>query len=424
MLSREDNDLLTRSGPGTLMGALMRRYWIPFLLSCELPEPDSPPVRATLLGEKLVAFRDTEGRVGLLSEHCAHRGASLFFGRNEECGLRCVYHGWKYDVEGHCVDMPNEPLESNFRDKVRQIAYPCRERGGIVWTYMGPPDLQPALPEFEFVTVPEDYRCTTKRLQECNWLQALEGGLDSSHISFLHRGNYSDDLGDIYYGDPAPKFSVTARDYGLLVAARRNTASEGEYNWRLTPWVMPWYMMIPYPDGQAYGGHCWVPIDDETCWAWTFSWRSERPVSPEERQLWESGVHIHSKLLPGSFRPEANKDNDYLIDRELQRSRRSFTGIFGSGPQDAAVQEGMGPIYDRTQEHLGASDAGVIATRRHLLKALRDPSLALGLDPASHHVHAVDVNLPREADFAQAAPARVRAPPPPASAGRAGPGEG
>jgi phthalate 4,5-dioxygenase oxygenase subunit len=409
MLSPSDNASLTQAGPGTPMGALMRRYWVPFLLSSELPEPDCPPIRTTLLGERLIAFRDTSGQVGLLGQHCPHRGASLFFGRNEECGLRCVYHGWKFDVTGRCVDMPNEPPESTFKDKVRAIAYPCRERGGIVWAYMGPPELQPGLPEFEFLTVPEDRRYTTKRLQECNWLQSLEGGLDSSHIAFLHRGNYSDELGDIYYGDPAPKFFVVGREYGLLVAARRNTAA-GEYNWRLTPWIMPWYMLIPYPEGQAFGGHCWIPIDDESCWTWTFSWRADRPISQQERELWDSGVHIHSKLIQGTFRPEANKDNDYLIDRQLQRSRQSFTGIYGSGPQDAAVQESMGPIYDRSQEHLGASDAGIIAMRRHLLKAQRDPGLILGLDPASHHVRAVDMNLPPEVDFVEGASGKMRVP--------------
>src|SRR5579883_688599 len=407
MLSPADNALLTQCGPGTPMGALMRRYWVPFLLSSELPERDCPPVRVTLLGEKLVAYRDSNGQVGLLDNHCPHRGASLFFGRNEECGLRCVYHGWKFDLTGRCMDMPNEPPESNFKDKVRVKAYPCRERAGIVWAYMGPAELQPGLPEFEFLTVPEDHRYVTKRIQECNWLQALEGGLDSSHIAFLHRGNYSDELGDIYYGDPAPKFFVVPADYGLLIAARRNTSGE-QYNWRNTPWMMPWYMLIPYPDGQPFGGHSWVPIDDHTCWNWTFSWRADRPVNAQEVALWDSGAHIHSKLIPGTFMPEANASNDYLIDREVQRSKRSFTGIYGSGPQDAAVQEGMGPTYDRSQEHLGASDAGVIAARRHLLRALRDPALILGTDPSTHHVRAVDMNLPRDVDFVAGTAERMR----------------
>src|SRR5437867_4202726 len=196
MLGPEDNALLTQSGPGTPMGGLMRRYWVPFLLSSELPEPDCSPVRVTLLGERLVAYRDTDGRVGLLDVHCAHRGASLFFGRNEESGLRCVYHGWKYDLEGRCIDMPNEapesnpstPLRTSFKEKIHLKAYPCRERGGMVWTYMGPRELMPGLPELEWAVVPEGQSFASKRLQECNWLQAMEGGIDSSHISFLHGG--------------------------------------------------------------------------------------------------------------------------------------------------------------------------------------------------------------------------------------------
>jgi phthalate 4,5-dioxygenase oxygenase subunit len=348
VLSPEDNALLTQSGPGSPLGGLMRRYWAPFLLSTELPQPDCPPVATTLLGESLTAFRDSEGHVGLRTSDGAE--------------------------------------------------YPCRERTGIVWAYLGPPGLMPALPEYEFLMVPKDQRYITKRIQECNWLQALEGGLDSSHISFLHRGNYSAELDGIYNGDTAPRFFVVPADYGLLIAARRSAGSA--YNWRNTPWLMPWYMLIPYPDGQVFGGHCWVPIDDHTCWNWTFSWRADRPLSDEEIAVFDSGAHIHSKLLPGTFQPEASRANDYLIDRQLQRSRKSFTGIFGSGPQDAAVQEGMGPIYDRSREHLGASDAGIIATRRHLLRAIRDDALILGLDPASHHVRAVDINLPLDVDGA------------------------
>ncbi|HVA25898.1 MAG TPA: aromatic ring-hydroxylating dioxygenase subunit alpha, partial [Chloroflexota bacterium] len=197
-------------------------------------------------------------------------------------------------------------------------------------------------------------------------------------------------------------------DYGLLIAARRNTNGDA-YNWRNTPWMMPWHMLIPYPDGQAFGGHCWVPIDDHTCWNWTFSWRADRPLSQQEIATFDSGVHIHAKLIPGTFRPKGNADNDYLIDRGVQRSRASFTGIFGSGPQDAAVQEGMGPICDRGREHLGASDTGVIATRRHLLRALRHPALVLGLDPASHHVRAVDMSLPSDADFVRGTAEKMHA---------------
>src|SRR5437763_2750135 len=228
MLLKEDNELLTRTGPDTPMGRLMRRFWMPGLLSHELPDADCPPVRVTLLGEDLVAFRDSNGTVGLVDRHCPHRGASLFFGRNEESGLRCVYHGWKYDVGGNCVEMPSEPAESSFKHKIKIAAYPCLERGGVVWTYLGPPELQPGLPELEWSAVPEPQRFASKRHQECNWLQAMEGGIDSSHISFLHGGQppskrnqpgrANDALNSPGYEyrrrDTSPRFEVVDTDYG------------------------------------------------------------------------------------------------------------------------------------------------------------------------------------------------------------------
>ena len=183
MLRKEQNELLTRTGAGTPMGAMFRRYWMPALLAAELPENDCPPVRVQLLSERLIAFRDTAGHYGLLDEFCAHRGVSLWFGRNEECGLRCPYHGWKYDVTGQCVEIPSEPERSGFRAMIRLRSYPLVERGGVLWTYMGPPEHQPGLPEFEFAMVPPEQSYTSKRLQYCNWLQAMEGGIDSSHVS-------------------------------------------------------------------------------------------------------------------------------------------------------------------------------------------------------------------------------------------------
>ncbi len=219
MLTREQNELLTRTGPGTPMGALLRRYWIPALLAEELPQPDCPPVRVKLLSERLVAFRDSAGRVGLIDEFCAHRGVSLWFGRNEDGGLRCPYHGWKYDVTGQCTEVPSEPVESGFCAKVRLASYPCIERGGIVWTYMGPPDAKPPLPELEWATVPPTHRYLSKRLQECNWLQAMEGGIDSSHVSVLHSFDLHHDswLGNErsarYLADKSPKFEVAESDW-------------------------------------------------------------------------------------------------------------------------------------------------------------------------------------------------------------------
>jgi len=182
MLRKEQNDLLTQTGPGTPMGRMFRAYWIPALLSDELPENDCPPVRVKLLSERLIAFRDTNGRLGLTDEFCAHRGVSLWFGRNEECGLRCSYHGWKYDVTGQCVDVPSEPEQSGFSQKIKLRSYPLVERGGVLWTYMGPAETRPPLPEWEFITVPRPQTFASKRFQETNWLQAMEGWIDSSHV--------------------------------------------------------------------------------------------------------------------------------------------------------------------------------------------------------------------------------------------------
>src|SRR5438067_1817906 len=186
MLSKEDNELLCRVGPGTPMGQFMREYWLPAFVPSELPEADSAPMRMRLLGENLIAFRVTSGKYGLIANNCPHRGASLFFGRNEEEGIRCVYHGWKFDIDGACVDMPNEPAESDFKHKVRAVAYPTLERGGVIWAYMGDPTQQPEPPDLEWALVPAEQRYISKRLQLTNYAQAMEGGIDSSHVSFLH----------------------------------------------------------------------------------------------------------------------------------------------------------------------------------------------------------------------------------------------
>ncbi len=289
MLRKEQNDLLTRTGARTPMGEMFRRYWMPALLAEELPENDCPPVRVQLLSERLIAFRDTEGRYGLMDEFCAHRGVSLWFGRNEECGLRCPYHGWKYDVTGQCVEIPSEPEESGFRAKIRLRAYPLVERGGVLWTYMGPPEHQPGLPEFEFATVPPEQTYTSKRLQYCNWLQAMEGGIDSSHVSWLHRDALRTDplmqgsRGNQYnMGDAMPVFEVVDQPAGLFIGARRN-AEDGWY-WRITPWCMPSFTMIAPRGNHPVHGHFWIPIDDENCWAWSFDYHPTRALTDGRAQ--------------------------------------------------------------------------------------------------------------------------------------------
>ena len=205
MLTREKNDLLTQTGPGTPMGDLFRCFWHPALLAEELPEPDCPPVRVQLLSERLIAFRDSEGRLGLIDEFCAHRCVSLWFGRNEESGLRCPYHGWKYDVFGNCVDVPSE-ANPEFRHQIRLKSYPMVEKGGVLWAYMGAPERKPPLPEYEFCTVRPERRFVSKRLQECNWLQAMEGGIDSSHVSFLHSGALNTD--PLFKGSEGNKYNM------------------------------------------------------------------------------------------------------------------------------------------------------------------------------------------------------------------------
>src|SRR5215208_2336172 len=216
MLSRHDNELITRIGPGTPMGELMRRYWLPAMLSEELPEPDCPPVRLKLLGEELVAFRTTSGRPAVLDTWCPHRNANLFWGRNEEDGLRCVYHGWKFDADGACVDMPNEPPRSRFAEKIKQPAYQAVDKGGFIWVYMGAQDPPPALPNFEWMHVPESQRHVHKRFQDCNWLQNLEGEVDSSHAPFLHGSVGPGGL--LPYNsnaDRQPVFQVLETDFGV-----------------------------------------------------------------------------------------------------------------------------------------------------------------------------------------------------------------
>ena len=412
MLTREQNEQLTRTDRGTLMGELFRRYWIPALHAREVAEPDGPPVRVQLLGEKLIAFRDTQGRVGVIDEFCAHRGVSLWFGRNEDCGLRCPYHGWKYDVSGQCTDLPSEPEESGVRRGIRLNSYPAIERGDLVWVYMGPPELRPAPPELEWVMVSPEQRFISKRLQECNYLQAMEGGIDSSHVSFLHSGELNTD--PLFRGsranqynleDRMPFFEVVDFEGGLLIGARRK-AGEGKYYWRITPWIMPWHTIIPPRAGHPLGAHAWVPIDDERCWAWSINYHPSRALSASEVSAMKDGAGIHVKYIPGTFIPLANKANDYLIDRTSQKLGRSYSGVEGIAMQDASLQESMGPIQDRTREHLCLTDKGIVGTRSRLLraaKANREGKPVPALDPAAQRVRSCAIELPVAENFREGA---------------------
>lgn len=411
MLTDDRNRFVTETGPDTPMGNLFRRYWIPFLLSDEIAEPDCPPVRVTLLSEKLVAFRDSDGEIGLIEEFCAHRRVSLWFGRNEEGGIRCPYHGWKFDVKGTCLEIPSEPEDSTFRHEVSLTSYPCVERGGIVWTYMGPAEHQPEPPAFEWVTVPENQRYHTKRLQESNYLQALEGGIDSSHVGFLHTGELrSDPLhhgskgSDYHLSDRKPRFEVRESAGGLNMGVRRN-AGDDKYYWRITPWIMPWYTIVPPYGDNPLHGHAWVPIDDDNCFAWTFSYHPSRPLSEMELSVMTEGGSLHVSQIPGTFRPVANRDNDYMIDRDAQKAGTSSSGVKGIAMQDASIQESMGRVADRSRENLVLTDRGIALARRQLLKAaeeLEQGQIPPGLSVDAQAVRSASFELDRAIPFDEA----------------------
>ena len=405
MLSKEDNDILCRVGPGTPMGDLMRQYWLPALLSSELPAPDCPPTRLRLLGEDLIGFRTTSDKVGVVVNACPHRGASIFFGRNEEEGLRCVYHGWKFDVTGACVDMPSEPAESNFKSKVRTTAYPCQERGGVIWTYMGSRETPPPLPDIEPNMLPEGAYALEKTMRECNYMQSLEGDIDTAHLSFLHTGALK--LEDLrpgsysYYAmkDRSPRYDVIDTEYGTSYGTYRPAEADTTY-WRIGHFLMPFYSMIPTGVlGMQVYARAWVPLDDEHSMLWSFVSRGAPPGAGEN----SGGGPRQSQTHPGNyrrlavdamlsgrtsfssfgdmkpdtsdflgkFRPVADRSNDYLIDRDKQARNESFTGIPTPPAQDQAVTESMGPIYTRSNEHLGSTDSMVIRTRRRLINAAK-----------------------------------------------------
>jgi phenylpropionate dioxygenase-like ring-hydroxylating dioxygenase large terminal subunit len=309
--------------------------------------------------------------------------------------------------------VPSEPEESGFAKKIKLRSYPLMERGGILWTYMGPPEHQPALPEWEFAMVAPDQRFVSKRFQECNWLQAMEGGIDSSHVSWLHRDNITSDplfkgaKGNQYnLNDPKPVFEVIESPGGLYIGARRN-AEDGKYYWRITQWVMPSFTQIPPRGGHTVHGHFWIPIDDESCWAWSYDYHPTRTLTAAERAAMQDGKGVHVKNIPGTYRPVANKDNDYLIDRTAQRRGATYSGVEGIAMQDASLQESMGPIVDRTKENLVSTDNAIIMARHRLIRAAR--TLAEkgvsppGIEITHQRVRSASVVLPPDQPFKKAA---------------------
>lgn len=411
MLSQELNGVLTRVSDGAPMGELMSRFWVPALLSEEIAAPDCPPVRVNLLGHRLIAFRDSNGEVGLLDSRCPHRSVDLFFGRNEEGGIRCVYHGWKFDRTGKCLDLPSEPIGSRMKENIRAKAYPVFERAGLIWAYLGPNDAPP-VPDLELLSLPAGHVFVSKRLMQCNYMQALEGSIDTAHLTFLHSAkNMKRDVfgvGDYKKfsdKDGAPRFFCHDTPYGMSISARRE-GDEESYYWRVTRWLMPVGVLVPTAPGAVCRANFFVPIDDETCWWYRIRYHLDRPLTDEEIKEYDSGSSDYSERIPGTYLSVGNKSNNYLIDRNDQREE-SFTGIRSAQLQDIAVQESQGAIADRAIENLGTSDTAIVKCRRKLIDAalaLHDGKEPLeALNARSYKVRAVAFTLDRSKTEKEAA---------------------
>jgi phthalate 4,5-dioxygenase len=398
----EDHKLLADTGAGTAMGNFLRRYWMPAILSREL-EQGGAPVRVRLLGEDLIAFRNSEGKVGLLGEHCAHRGASLFLAKNADCKLRCWYHGWQYDLDGNCTDQPNEPPQTQFKQHVKQKAYPCLEKNGVVWTYLGPKETRPSLPDLEWLTVPETHVYVSKRLQRCHWTQGMEGDLDSAHLSILHNdllkqraANPRNRSAVWAMRELQPEIKTEGMPNGLLLAAKRAAEPDTNY-WRVNQWFMPFFTNWPIPGDNPQAGHAWVPIDDTQCWVFTFSWHPARPLRDDELASMRGGSDIHEPVDPKTFEPLHNADNDYA-GPNVAKPRQPWMGVTALQAQDLAMTESMGSLYDRTQENLSASDLVVAQARHRLIVAARDLAKGVeppGREPAAYRLRPLAMELPR-----------------------------
>jgi phthalate 4,5-dioxygenase oxygenase subunit len=375
---------LTRVGPGTVMGELMRQYWIPAAMSSEL-KADGGPLRLLLLGEKLIGFRDRAGRVGVMDHRCPHRCASLFLGRNEGDGLRCVYHGWKFDVEGHCVEMPSVPAHQDFKEKVHAKAYQAIERAGIIWVYMGAAAQAPPFPEIEAALLPESELTVVFGQRSCNFMQALEGDIDTSHFGFLHGGHVDanelpeDNLLRYTVQNRTPEYYVADSDWGTTYAAHRQ-AGDGRTYWRFANFLMPFWTQTPQGEfPHQVDIRAWVPMDDTHTMFVHLSWNGRKRAIGTAKKDGSllPGFGFGHRYQPnttdwhGRWRLQDGEQNDWGIDREAQLANTIYTGIDNIHMQDQAVTESMGPITDHAFEHLAPSDQMVARTRRRLLQAAR-----------------------------------------------------
>jgi phenylpropionate dioxygenase-like ring-hydroxylating dioxygenase large terminal subunit len=382
------------------MGNLLRQFWLPVVPTADAPKAGGRPYRMQLLGEELVLFRSTKGEIGLLFEFCPHRGVSLYFGRNEDGGLRCVYHGWMYAPDGQCMDMPNEPVAANFKNKVRQLAYPTKEINGTIWTYMGPRSEPPPFPDFGLASVPEDQKGIRLTVRECNWMQALEGDLDLSHGAYLHsalRGQFLNQNHLDRYAQETPHFEALETEYGITHSVRRKYDDEHDH-WGVGHFIFPFYAQFP-PVGdqmEVVPGHLWIPMNDHSTLVWSYQWRPTGPLSDAPRRatlgaqgstttfssnqapaLYDNEWDEYAEPTPlagSQWLQKANFMNDFGFNESAQGDIR-YSGLPTVELQDRGIQESMRKVVDRTIEHLGTTDAAQIRVRHRLIqaaKALRD----------------------------------------------------
>jgi phthalate 4,5-dioxygenase oxygenase subunit len=394
MLSAADNALLTEVEGDAPLGNFFRRYWIPAAKSEEVPEAGGEPARVQLLGERLVAFRDPDGKLGLIGEFCPHRRASLAYARNEAGGLRCLYHGWKMAADGAVLETPAEPPESKLCEFVRHTSYPVREAGGLIWTYMGPAELEPPFPKFPWLDLPPSHLLVVKMYQDSNYLQGLEGDLDPAHPNFLHRDFAAADneswsgagwasMGAVMQNS-VPQIHVEETPYLMHVGAVRATPDANINYVRLTEWVAPFYCYISTGPWESRLFKAWHPIDNERCFTFYIHYDPNKPLDiPAIHANWGHAT------TPPDYKTAHTRENMHLQDRHKMQTL-NFSGVDGAAIQDRAMQEGMEPIVDRTKEHLGASDKAVVIYRRLILRALEAMAQGKPLpaqDPALSFAH-------------------------------------
>lgn len=429
--TREENEWLTRVGPGTPMGSLFRQYWIPVVPAAHLEEPGGRQIRVRLLGEDLVLFRSRDRKVGLIGAYCPHRLGPLYFGRVEDDGLRCPYHGWKFAASGQCVEMPNVPLEQQFMDEIHHPGYPCVEHGGIIWTYMGSAREPPLLPDLEFLRVADGDRNYRLFYQECNYLQVMEGGIDPTHVMWLHSPY---DLSDEEIAEQQPvqqrianksgartpmDVEIADTPGGFIYGAKR-PAGDGKSLWRVNQFIMPFYSMPP--GGDQKQARAYIPIDDESCVKWQVKWYPNERIKASTKETLrgpfeEETYDPPTNAVPfGHIRTRAKKSNDYLINWKTHVERRM--GISGVNLQDVCITENEGPtpILDRTKEHLCAGDRSIIKARTMLLqaaKALRERGAVPpgARDPSVYRVRGTSTVVPDTVDWVEGVKEAVTVPP-------------